>query len=169
VVTVGHPLVDAYLEIPELHCYADPLAGLTANILEPGWQFTWYFDTYEFAVTVLVDEADTGGLVEYVPNIRSGVDEGIDRIQHVLEGGRDGVVALDLRPGHLQIFRGRHSLHAVTRVPEHSCRRHAAIFAYTEQPGVIGRVVRTQQLFGRVLDEHLEAERQRVRADNLID
>ena len=24
------------LEIPELHCYADPLAGLTANILDPG-------------------------------------------------------------------------------------------------------------------------------------
>ena len=29
------------LEVPELHCYADPLAGLTANILDPGQQFTW--------------------------------------------------------------------------------------------------------------------------------
>ena len=28
------------LEIDALHCYDDPLAGLTANILDPGQQFT---------------------------------------------------------------------------------------------------------------------------------
>lgn len=157
------------LEIPELHCYADPLAGLTANILDPGQQFTWHFDTNEFAVTVLVDAADEGGLFEFVPNIRSGEHEGFDEIQAVLEDGRDGVVTLDLCPGDLQIFRGRYSLHRVTRVPIGSAPRHAAIFAYTEQPGVVGRVVRTQQLFGRVLPEHVDAERERVRADTLLD
>lgn len=157
------------LEIPELHCYADPLAGLTANILDPGQQFTWHFDTNEFAVTVLVDEADDGGLFEFVPDIRTGDDEGFDRIKAVLDDGREGVVTLDLRPGDLQIFRGRYSLHRVTRVPSGSRPRHAAIFAYTEQPGVIGRLARTQQLFGRVLDEHVEAERERVRSDTLLD
>ena len=157
------------LEIPELHCYADPLAGLTANILDPGQQFTWHFDTNEFAVTLLVQEADEGGLFEFVPAIRSPEDEGFDRIQAVLEGGRDGVVTLELRPGDLQIFRGRHSLHAVTRVPEGSRPRHAAIFAYTAEPGVIGRVERTTQLFGRVLPAHIEAEEARVRSDALID
>ena len=157
------------LEVPELHCYADPLAGLTANILDPGQQFTWHFDTNEFAVTVLVDEADKGGLFQYVPAIRSATDEGFDYIQEVLEGGTRGVHTLDLKPGDLQIFRGRYSLHQVTRVPEGSKPRHAAIFAYTEQPGVIGRLVRTKQLFGRVLAEHIEAEEARVRSDALID
>ncbi len=157
------------LEIPELHCYADPLAGLTANILDPGQQFTWHFDTNDFAVTVLVDEADEGGLFEFVPNIRNADDEGFEHIQHVLQGGRDGVVTLDLRPGDLQIFRGRYSLHQVSRVATMSAPRHAAIFAYTEKPGVIGRVVRTRQLFGRVLPDHEAAERQRVRSDQLID
>jgi hypothetical protein len=157
------------LEVPELHCYADPLAGLTANILDPGQQFTWHFDTNDFAVTLLVQEADTGGLFEFVPAIRNAEDEGFDRIQAVLEGGRDGVVTLDLRPGDLQIFRGRHSLHAVTRVPAGSRPRHAAIFAYTAEPAVIGRVERTTQLFGRVLPAHIEAEQQRVRGDSLID
>ena len=161
-------LVDC-LEIPELHCYADPLAGLTANILDPGQQFTWHFDTNEFAVTVLVDEADDGGLFEYVPAIRNPDDEGFEHIQAILEGGSDNAVTLDLRPGDVQIFRGRHSLHRVTRVPESSKPRHAAIFAYTLESGVIGRVERTQQLFGRVLEAHLEAERQRVRSDALID
>lgn len=157
------------LEIPELHPYADPLAGLTANILDPGQLFTWHFDTNEFAVTVLVEEADEGGLFEYVPNIRSVEDEGFDAIAQVLNGGRDGVYTLDLRPGDLQIFRGRYSLHQVSRVPEGSKARHAAIFAYTEQPGVIGRVARTRQLFGRVLPAHVKAEEERVRADALLD
>lgn len=159
----------ACLGVPELHCYADPLAGLTANILDPGQQFTWHFDTNDFAVTVLVSEADTGGSFEYVPAIRSASDEGFGAIQAVLEGGRDGVHTLDLRPGDLQIFRGRHSLHRVTRVGDDSRPRHAAIFAYTLAPGVIGRVERTTQLFGRVLPEHVEAEARRVRSDALLD
>ena len=157
------------LEIDELHPYADPLAGLTANILDPGQQFTWHFDTNEFAVTVLVEEADEGGRFEYVPAIRSEGDEGFDAIQKVLEGGRDGVRTLDLRPGDLQIFRGRYSLHSVSRLSKDSKPRHAAVFAYTEKAGVIGRVERTQQLFGRVLSEHLDAEEARVRSDALID
>lgn len=157
------------LEIPELHPYADPLAGLTANILDPGQQFTWHFDTNEFAVTVLVEEADEGGLFEYVHNIRSDGDEGFDHIKEILDGGRREVHVLDLRPGDMQIFRGRYSLHAVSRVADDSKPRHAAIFAYTEKPGVIGRLERTQQLFGRVLQAHIEAEEQRVRTDALID
>ena len=157
------------LEIEELHPYADPLAGLTANILDPDQQFTWHFDTNEFAVTVLVEEADEGGLFEYVPAIRSDGDEGFDHIQDVLEGGREGVRTLDLSPGDMQIFRGRYSLHSVSRVAPHSKPRHAAIFAYTEKAGVIGRLERTEQLFGRVLQAHIDAEEARVRTDALID
>ncbi|MDE0492803.1 MAG: hypothetical protein OXH54_02630 [Acidimicrobiaceae bacterium] len=157
------------LEIGALHCYDDPLAGLTANICDPGQQFTWHFDTNDFAVTVLVQPGDEGGLFEYVPQIRSADDEGFEAIAGVLAGGRQGVRTLDLRPGDLQIFRGRYSLHRVTRVGAGSRPRHAAIFAYTLEPGVIGRVERTRQLFGRVLPAHEEAERQRVRSDALLD
>ncbi len=162
------------LEVSQLHPYADPLAGLTANILNSGQQFSWHFDTNDFAVTLLIDESDEGGLFQYVPGIRSAHDEGFDAIQPVLEGGELldgelGVKTLPLRPGDLQIFRGRHSLHRVTRVGAASNPRYAAILAYTEEPGVVGRVARTRQLFGRVLPEHLEAERQRVRVDALLD
>ena len=157
------------LELDGLHCYDDPLAGLTSNICDPGQQFTWHFDTNDLAVTVLVQPADDGGLFEYVPQIRSVDDEGFRAIAAVLAGGREGVRTLDLRPGDLQIFRGRHSLHRVTRVSPDSRPRHAAIFAYTLEPGVIGRVERTRQLFGRVLPAHEEAERRRVRSDALLD
>ena len=101
--------------------------------------------------------------------IRNADDECFDAIQRILDGGTDGVHTLDLRAGDMQIFRGRHSLHRVTRVPLGSAPRHAAIFAYTQEPGVIGRVERTRQLFGRVLPAHEAAERERVRSDVLID
>ena len=157
------------LEAPDLYCYDDPLAGLTSNILDPGQLFTWHFDTNDFAVTVLVQQADKGGLFEYVPAIRNASDEGFERISKVLSGDRHGVTTLDLQPGDMQIFRGRYSLHQVSRVSAASCPRHAAIFAYTESPGVIGRVARTMQLFGRVLPDHLAAEKARVRSDDLVD
>ena len=157
------------LETESVYCYADPLAGLTANILDPGQQFAWHFDTNEFAVTAMIDEADEGGLFEYVPMIRTPNDESFDRIQKVLDDDRSEVKTLELHAGDLQIFRGRHSLHRVTRVPASSKPRHAAIFAYTAEPGVIGRVERTRQLFGRVLPAHEEAEQRRVRSDSLID
>ena len=159
------------LALPELHCYDDPLAGLTANIVDPGQQFTWHFDTNDFAVTLLVQEADDGGLFQYSPGIRSADDEGFAGIQSVLAGSADApaIHTLDLRSGDLQIFRGRYSLHRVTRVSDTSRPRHAAIFAYTARPGVIGRVARTMQLFGRVLPEHEAAEAARVRSDELLD
>jgi len=157
------------LETKSVYCYADPLAGLTANILDPGQQFAWHFDTNDFAVTAMIDEADDGGLFEYVPMTRTPDDESFEKIQQVLDGDRTMVKTLDLHAGDLQIFRGRHSLHRVTRVPTSSKPRHAAIFAYTAEPGVIGRVERTRQLFGRVLTAHEEAENLRVRSDSLID
>ena len=157
------------LEAAELYCYDDPLAGLTANICDPGQEFTWHFDTNDFAVTVLVQPADSGGTFEYAPDVRSPDDEAFEAIGAVLDGDRTRVHVLDLRPGDLQIFRGRYSLHRVTRVDPGSRPRHAAIFAYTREPGVIGRPARTRQLFGRVLAEHEEAERRRVRSDALLD
>ena len=62
-----------------------------------------------------------------------------------------------LRPGDLQLFKGRYSLHRVSTVHGRPTARHTAIFAYSERPGVVGSVARTRQLFGRVLPEHLAA------------
>ncbi len=157
------------LEIPALYCYDDPLARLVTNVCDPGQQLTWHFDTNEFTVTVLVQPADEGGMFEYAPGIRSADDEGFGAIADVLAGGRRGVKTLDLRPGDLQIFMGRFSMHRVTRVGETSRPRHTTILAYTPEPGVIGRVERTRQLFGRVLPAHENAELERVRLDTLLD
>ncbi|MET7639634.1 arpA protein [Streptomyces sp. NPDC005438] len=146
--------------LPELHQLADPLAGLVLNVVEPGMEHPWHFDTNEFTVTMLTQEPDpeSGGIFEFCPGIRDAQRENLDAVRRVITGeGEELVHRLTLRPGDLQLFKGRYALHRVSRV--HGDRaRHSAIFAYSERPGVIGKLARTQQLFGRVLPEHLAAD-----------
>lgn len=153
--------------LPQLHELADPLSGLVLNVVRPGMEHPWHFDTNEYTVSMLTQQAQAGGDFEYCPNIRSADDEHFDAVREVLDGGARGE-RLPLRPGDLQLFRGRYSLHRVSPV-EGEVARHSAIFAYSERPGVIGSVARTRQLFGRVLPAHRAAEGQAVRGDRLLD
>jgi hypothetical protein len=70
---------------------------------------------------------------------------------------------LALRPGDLQLFAGRYSLHRVTAVGG-LAERHSAIFAYSERPGVVGKAARTRQLCGRVTPAHESSARRTVRS-----
>lgn len=162
--------VAACLGLAEVHPLADPLAGLCLNVIPPGRAHPWHFDTNEFSVSILTRPAERGGVFEFCPGIRSADSENLADVRDVLTGrAPDGRIRrLDLRPGDLQLFTGRYSLHRVTTV-EGDVARHTAILAYCERPGVVGSVARTRQLFGRVLPEHLDAERHRVRGDRLLD
>ncbi len=40
---------------------------------------------------------------------------------------------------------------------------------FAEQPGMIGRALRSRELYGRVTPVNLAPEREGVRADNLLD
>lgn len=156
-------------ELPRVHELADPLAGLCLNVVLPGESHPWHFDTNEFTVSLLTQDAEAGGVFEYCPDIRSAQTENFDDVRAVLSGeGAHLIRRLTLRPGDLQLFRGRHALHRVSPV-RGSVARHTAILAYTERPGVIGSVERTRQLFGRVLPEHRAAADRAVRVDQLLD
>lgn len=153
--------------LPELHELADPLSGLTLNVIAPGRAHPWHFDTNSYTVSMLTQAASDGGTFEYCPNIRSADAENFSAVRGVLSGeSTHPVQRLGLRPGDLQLFKGRFALHRVTRV-EGKIARHSAIFAYSERPGVIGSPERTRQLFGRVLPEHLAGHA--VRGDALLD
>ncbi|MFD9500791.1 arpA protein [Streptomyces sp. NPDC060035] len=153
--------------LPQLHELADPLSGLVLNVVRPGMEHPWHFDTNEYTVSMLTQQAQAGGDFEYCPNIRSAEDERFDAVRDVLDGSARGE-RLPLQPGDLQLFMGRYSLHRVSPV-EGEVARHSAIFAYSERPGVIGSVARTRQLFGRVLPAHQAAEGRAVRGDKLLD
>ncbi|TDD94624.1 HalD/BesD family halogenase [Actinomadura rubrisoli] len=155
--------------LPRVHELADPLSGLCLNVVNPGMEHPWHFDTNEFTVTLLTQGPADGGAFEYCPNIRSADAENFQDVQSVLTGGGGHLIRrLTLRPGDLQLFKGRYSLHRVSTV-RGATARHTAIFAYSERPGVIGSVERTRQLFGRVLPEHPAAEGRAVRIDRLLD
>ncbi|MGH3625079.1 MAG: HalD/BesD family halogenase [Sciscionella sp.] len=155
--------------LPRVYELADPLAGLCLNVVAPGMAHPWHFDTNEFTVSLLTQESQAGGIFDYCPNIRSAQAENFDNVQAVLAGSREHLIRhLSLRPGDLQLFKGRYSLHRVTSVQGETAR-HSAIFAYSEHPGVIGSVARTRQLFGRVLPEHLATEGRAARGDQLLD
>ncbi|MGX1853657.1 arpA protein [Streptomyces sp. NBC_01456] len=155
--------------LPGLHELADPLSGLVLNVVEPGMEHPWHFDTNEFTVSMLTQQARTGGVFEYCPNIRSADDEHFGDVRDVLDGRGERLTRrLPLHPGDLQLFKGRYSLHRVSPVQGETAR-HSAIFAYSRRPGVIGSVARTRQLFGRVLPAHLAAEGRAVRGDRLLD
>lgn len=151
-----------------LHEFTDPLAGLCLNVVAPGMSHPWHYDTNEFTVSMLTKLPESGGVFEYCPAIRTREAENLDDVRDVLEGkGEKLIRRLDLRPGDLQLFQGRFSLHRVS--PVHgSTQRHTAIFAYSESSGVIGTAERSRQLFGRVLPQHLE-NAAAVRGDRLLD
>lgn len=161
--------VAACLGEPRVWEYADPYAGLVQNVMPPGTEQPWHYDTNEFIVSMMTQQPEAGGDFEYCPNIRSPQGENYGAVGSVVRGEtRAPINAITLQPGDLQLFKGRFSLHRVTRVAG-GVDRHTAIFAYSQKSGVIGRLERTRQLYGRVSEMHLEAEQRLVRADGLVD
>ncbi|GED22284.1 HalD/BesD family halogenase [Halomonas halmophila] len=163
-------LVQRCLGESRIYEYADPYAGLVLNVLPDGTEQPWHYDTNEFIVTMMTQQPEDGGVFEYCPNIRNPRDENYDGVGAVIRGEEtERVQRLDLRPGDLQLFKGRFSLHRVTRV-QGDTPRLTAIFAYSQAPDVVGRLERTRQLYGRVSEQHMLAEERREkRTDGLID
>ncbi|MFH8572286.1 arpA protein [Streptomyces sp. NPDC017993] len=167
--TVFQRFIARCFGLPQLHELADPLSGLVLNVVSPGMEHPWHFDTNEFTVSMLTQQTQDGGVFEYCPHIRSPHTESFDDVRDVLDGRGERLTRrLPLKPGDLQLFKGRYSLHRVSPV-QGDIARHSAIFAYSERPGVIGSVARTRQLFGRVLPAHEAAEGRAVRGDQLLD
>ena len=54
-----------------------------------------------------------------LPELRKFGNENLDSVKSILKGNRDRVRSLKLKPGDMQLFKGRYSLHRVTRVQEY--------------------------------------------------
>ncbi|MCG3267783.1 phytanoyl-CoA dioxygenase family protein [Yoonia sp. I 8.24] len=153
------------LQEEKFYRYADPLADVIVNMASEGNGFPWHFDTNNFTVTLAIQNANAGGAFEYAPKIREK-DENFPEVKRVLDGTSDKIHVLNLEPGDLQLFRGRYSLHRVAPL-EGERPRYVAIFSYVEEPGMVGSVERTKQLYGRTLPIH--EERAGQRADAYLD
>lgn len=160
------PFVQEALGEEHFHRYADPLADVIVNQAEGGNGFPWHFDTNNYTVTLAIQNAEHGGEFEYSPYLRTPTHENYEGVERVLDGDQSLIRTIHLRPGDLQIFKGRYSLHRVTPLAG-STMRYVAIFSYVEEPGMVATPERARQLYGRALPIHFE--RAGLRADALVD
>nr|WP_067290223.1 hypothetical protein [Marinobacterium profundum] len=149
-----------------IYRWSDPLGCSPYSVMDDGNYFPWHFDGNEFTVSILVQQADKGGVFEYCPDLRTPENENFDQVADVLKGDCGPVHTLDLKPGDLQIFKGRFSMHRVTPV-EGSRPRYIALPTYVYDPETVNRPERAKQFYGRAMPIHYE--REALRPDTLTD
>jgi hypothetical protein len=138
-----------------LYRYADPLSSMAINSMGDGDEFPWHFDTNEFTVSIMLQKPQSGGVFEYIPNIRTPDNEHYDRVRQVFDGDRKGVKTINLQPCDMQLFKGRYTLHRVT--PVHGdLLRHVALPSWSSRPDQVGVPGRMIKSYGRVLPIHYE-------------
>ncbi len=160
------PFIQQVLGEKKFYRYADPLADVIINVVEDGEGFPWHFDTNNYTVTLAIQNGEAGGVFEYAPNLRTPAEENYEGVRAILDGDNTAVNQLYLEPGDLQIFKGRYSLHRVSAV-KGSRKRFVGIFSFVDQPGMVAKVERAKQLYGRALPVHYEKQNQR--SDSLLD
>ena len=136
-----------------IYRWSDPLGCNPYGIMESDHYFPWHFDGNEFTVSILVQKAEGGGVFEYVPDIRTPDDENFPGVQAVLDGSRDGVHELDLEPGDLQLFKGRFSMHRVTRIVGDTTRI-IALPTYVYDPFRMNSPHHAETFYGRATELH---------------
>jgi hypothetical protein len=154
------------LEVFPLYTWADPLGKNPYSVMHTDHYFPWHFDGNEFTLSILVQKTEKGGLFEYAPSIRSRYNENFENVTKVLKGDRKLVKSLDLKPGDLQIFKGRFSMHRVTKI-EGNTSRYIALPCYVKDPLKINKPEHSKQVYGKALPIHFK--RENIQGDGLTD
>lgn len=124
------------LGIDEIHPYADDLSSINVHFAADGMELGWHFDNSSFAVTMLLQAPQGGGVFEYVPDVRDAAADEFahDAVAAVLDG-HTPVETLEFEPGALVMFRGRNAMHRITPTRGDTTRL-LVVFAYNDRPGV---------------------------------
>ncbi|MGX9146154.1 HalD/BesD family halogenase [Mesorhizobium sp. 128a] len=119
-----------------LHVMQDPLARTNVMAYCAGEALNWHFDRSEFTTTLLLQAPEQGGEFEYRTDLRSDDNPNYDGVARLLEGRDPEAKILRLKPGTLNVFRGKNTAHRVTTV-QGERERMIAVFSYYEKPGVV--------------------------------
>ena len=131
------PLLDflaGVIGLPRLYHFADPLGAVSINVLQEDGCHGWHFDEAAFSITLMLQNAESGGLYEYHPGLRRDGDQKTDDLARLLAGDDEGVIRMDFQPGDLLIFAGRKALHRVTRTSGERLR-YVPVLAFSAQEG----------------------------------
>jgi len=140
----------AVLGEQNLHEYADPLSSINLHYAAEGQELGWHFDNSSFAITLLIQKPDGGGVFEYVKSARNA-DAGemnFPLVEKVLDA-QTSVDTLAIEPGDLVLFRGRNALHRVTPTIG-DVTRMLVVLAYNTEPGIALSESARQTFYGRL-------------------
>ena len=126
--------IRSVLGLETLYRIADPFLALNLTYLKAGDLQPWHYDHNEFTVTLLLQDARSGGAFEFAPRLRTAEDENFDTVKRLFAGAYGDVRTLPRRPGTLTIFKGRHAMHRVTEV-RGLRQRISALLSYDSLPG----------------------------------
>jgi alkylated DNA repair dioxygenase AlkB len=145
----------AVLEQDPLYTVDDPLMGVLINASSRGDELGWHVDSHDFAITILLQKPERGGIYQYVPHTGPG-DKNLDKVPALFAGDESEVRSVPMEPGSLVLFRGRNTLHRVT--PSLGDRlRLLALFAYEPVPHRVFGPSFRRRLLGRVEPRHADA------------
>jgi hypothetical protein len=133
-----------------LYNYADSLSSINLHYASKGQELGWHFDNSSFAITLLIQKPESGGVFEYIENMRDA-DAGEMNYNGVSEvlAGQKKVKELAIEPGALVLFRGRNAIHRVTPTQGETTRM-LAVLAYNSQPGIALSEAASKTFYGRV-------------------
>ena len=111
------------LEIKRIYPYKDNLSSINYNYYEKKQQLGWHFDNASFAITLMIQSPDSGGVFQYTNKGRDYENNYIDK-KYILDiiKGKNKVEKLNVKPGTLILFYGRNYLHRVTPVKSNKPR-----------------------------------------------
>ncbi|WP_158970378.1 HalD/BesD family halogenase [Chachezhania sediminis] len=138
----------ATLDKKNLFTMRDPLARMNIMKYGDGEALNWHFDRSEFTTTLLLQEPSGGGRSEYRSNLRTDDDPNYDGVAAALEGRDPDLKSFDMTAGTLNVFRGKNTLHRVTKCTGPQAR-YIAVFSYYERPAVTFSKEEQMGFYGR--------------------
>lgn len=133
-----------------IYPYADSLSSINVHYAGEGKELGWHFDNSAFAITLLLQAPEAGGVFEYVKDVRDADagDYNFEGVAAVLDG-KTPPASLDITPGTLVLFRGRNAMHRVTPTIGKT-NRMLVVLAYNEAPDICLSESARQTFFGRL-------------------
>ena len=115
--------LETVLGINKIYPYKDTLSSINYNYYEKNQQLGWHFDNASFAITLMIQSPNSGGVFQYISEGRDFEKKIIDKklIKLILNDSYP-VNELSVQPGTLILFYGRNYLHRVTPVTSEKCR-----------------------------------------------
>jgi len=138
------------LQEEQLYPYADTLSSINLHYAHTGQELGWHFDNSSFAITLLIQKPEAGGVFEYVNHLRDAEagEMNFAGVAEVLDGER-AVQQLAIEPGDLVLFRGRNALHRVSPT-EGDTTRMLVVLAYNAQPDIALSESARMTFYGRL-------------------